>query len=263
MLLHTLEVTAFGPFAGTERVDFDELGSSGLFLLTGSTGAGKTSLLDAVCFALFGRVPGARDQAARLRSDHAASGVIPRVSLELTVGGRRLRVVRTPTWYAPRKRGTGEPIKQQPSATLAQWREDCWEPLSSRIPEVSDAVQMLLGMDVHQFTQVAMLPQGAFAAFLRAGADDRKKVLERLFGTQRFRGIERWLVEHRRACKADSERALQELRRNLDRAKELIEESGEAPEGSAPADGTTDTSAEGGSTTDTSAAEGATTTAAP
>ena len=219
MRLHGLEVTAFGPFAGTERVDFDPLGDTGLFLLTGSTGAGKTSLLDAVCFALFGSVPGARDQAARLRSDHAADGLVPRVSLELTVGGRRLRVVRTPTWHAPRKRGTGEPIKQQPTVVLSQWRGGQWEPLSSRIPEVADQMQSMLGMDVHQFTQVAMLPQGAFAQFLRSGADERKKVLERLFGTQRFRSVERWLVDHRRDCKLRSETALQELRRSADRAR--------------------------------------------
>jgi exonuclease SbcC len=215
MLLHTLEVTAFGPFAATEVVDFDSLGDSGLFLLTGNTGAGKTSLLDAVCFALFGSVPGARDAAGRLRSDHAADGVAPRVSLELTVAGRRIRVVRTPTWHAPRKRGTGAPIKQQPTAALAQWRDGAWEPLSSRIPEVADQVQTMLGMDVHQFTQVAMLPQGAFAQFLRSGADERKMVLERLFATQRFRDIERWLVDHRRACKASSDAALEELRRTV------------------------------------------------
>jgi exonuclease SbcC len=216
MQLHRLEVTAFGPFAGTERVDFDDVGASGLFLLTGRTGAGKTSLLDAVCFALFGSVPGARDSAARLRSDHAADGVAPRVTLELTVGGRRLRIVRTPTWYAPRKRGVGDPIKQQPTAALSQWRDGGWEPLSSRIPEVADQVQSMLGMDVHQFTQVAMLPQGAFAQFLRSGAEERKKVLERLFATQRFRTVERWLVDHRRAAKARSEAAHEELRRGVD-----------------------------------------------
>jgi exonuclease SbcC len=216
MQLHSLEVTAFGPFAGTERVDFDDVGASGLFLLTGRTGAGKTSLLDAVCFALFGSVPGARDSAGRLRSDHAAEGVAPRVSLELTVGGRRLRIVRTPVWHAPRKRGIGDPIKQQPTAALSQWRDGGWEPLSSRIPEVADQVHSMLGMDVHQFTQVAMLPQGAFAQFLRSGAEERKKVLERLFATQRFRTVERWLVEHRRAAKARSEAAHEELRRGVD-----------------------------------------------
>lgn len=215
MHLHHLELTAFGPFAGPERVDFDELGQAGLFLLTGHTGAGKTSLLDAVCFALFGSVPGARDQARRLRSDHAEPGVAPRVELELSVGGRRLRVVRAPTWASPRKRGVGEPIKQQPTVALAERIDGVWVPLSSRIPEVADQVQALLGMDVHQFTLVAMLPQGQFADFLRAGADERKAVLERLFATQRFRSIEQWLVEHRRARRADAEAALSRVRRGV------------------------------------------------
>ncbi|MGI8986495.1 MAG: AAA family ATPase [Nocardioidaceae bacterium] len=215
MHLHRLELTAYGPFAGTEHVDFDALAQAGLFLLTGHTGAGKTSLLDAVCFALFGSVPGAREQTGRLRSDHAESGVAPRVQLELTVGGRRLRVVRSPTWWAPRKRGRGEPIKQQPTATLAERIDGAWRPLSSRIPEVTQQLQSLLGMDVRQFTQVAMLPQGQFADFLRAGADERRNVLERLFGTARFRSIEQWLVDHRRTCNTRAENALALLRRSV------------------------------------------------
>ena len=98
MRLHRLEVTAFGPFAGTVEVDLDELSEAGLFLLTGATGAGKTSVLDAVCFALYGDVPGDRGAAKRLRADQADPGVRPRVELELTVSGRRLRLVRTPAW---------------------------------------------------------------------------------------------------------------------------------------------------------------------
>ena len=93
MRLHHLEVTAFGPYAGTEQVDFDELGADGLFLLHGATGAGKTSVLDAVAFALFGTVPGARKEGRRLRSDHAGPAVAPEVRLELTVGGHRVRLV--------------------------------------------------------------------------------------------------------------------------------------------------------------------------
>ena len=98
MRLHQLELTAFGPFPDTVSVDFDALGQAGLFLLTGSTGAGKTSLLDAVCFALYGQVPGDRQQAGRLRSDAAAAGVAPRVELVVSVAGRRPRFVRSPAW---------------------------------------------------------------------------------------------------------------------------------------------------------------------
>ena len=91
---HRLRVTAFGAFAGTEQVTFDDL--EGLFLLHGETGAGKTTLLDAIAFALYGRVPGMRGTAKRLRSDHAAPDVRTEVELEVTVGGRRLRIIRRP-----------------------------------------------------------------------------------------------------------------------------------------------------------------------
>ena len=92
MRLHRLDLTAFGPFGGTQSVDFDALSQAGLFLLHGPTGAGKTSVLDAVCYALYGSVPGARQsgQGLTLRSDHAAAGTRTEVRLELTVAGRRL-----------------------------------------------------------------------------------------------------------------------------------------------------------------------------
>ena len=87
MRLHRLAITGFGPFAGAELIDLDMLASSGLFLIHGPTGAGKSSILDAICFALYAAVPGARSGArASLRSDHAASGVIPEVTLEFTAG---------------------------------------------------------------------------------------------------------------------------------------------------------------------------------
>ena len=95
MRLHHLEVTAFGPFAETVTVDFDHLSDAGLFLLSGPTGAGKTSVLDAVCFALYGDVPGARNTAKRLRADQAAPGVRPRVTLEATLSGRRFQLARS------------------------------------------------------------------------------------------------------------------------------------------------------------------------
>ena len=115
MRLHQLEVTAFGPFAETVRVDFDELGADGLFLLHGRTGAGKTSILDAVAFALYGTVPGARADGRRLLSDHAPAGTAPQVGLEATIAGRRLRIVRSPDYERPKLRGTGT-VKQNAKA---------------------------------------------------------------------------------------------------------------------------------------------------
>ncbi|KQQ43952.1 AAA family ATPase [Nocardioides sp. Leaf307] len=204
MRLHHLEVTAFGPFADTVSVDFDELSAAGLFLLTGPTGAGKTSVLDAVCFALYGDVPGDRNAARRLRSDHAAEGVAPRVELEATLSGRRFRITRSPQWERPKRRGTGM-TTQQASVVVAERVGGQWTTLSTRLDETGQLVTGLVGMNVAQFTQVAMLPQGRFQAFLRARSEERHRLLQQLFRTGRFEDVERWLREHRTALRRDSE----------------------------------------------------------
>ncbi len=112
MRVHSLTLSAFGPFADTVSVDLDDVGRDGLFLLWGPTGAGKTSLLDAVVFALYGSVPGARGQEKRLRSDHASAEVRTEVRCEVTLGGERLRITRRPEQVRPKKRGTGTTTEQ-------------------------------------------------------------------------------------------------------------------------------------------------------
>ena len=107
MRVHRLALCAFGPFAGRVEVDLDDAGRDGLFLLWGPTGAGKTTLLDAVVFALYGTVPGARGEERRLRSDHAGPGARTEVELEVTLGGERLLVRRSPEQVRPKKKGTG------------------------------------------------------------------------------------------------------------------------------------------------------------
>ena len=189
---HSLEVTAFGAFAGTVRVDFDELAAGGLFLLHGETGAGKTTLLDAVGFALYGRVPGERGAAKRLRSDHAAATERTSVCLEATISGRRLRITRTPEQARAKKRGTGT-TTEQASVLLEQWDGAAWVPLSTRVGEADQEILDRVGMSAEQFHQVILLPQGEFAKFLRAPSEQRADLLERLFGTERFRDVEAWL----------------------------------------------------------------------
>ena len=105
MRIHRLTISAFGPFAGTEEIDFDRLSAHGLFLLNGPTGAGKTSVLDAVCFALYGSVPGARQDGKRLRSDHAEPALEPSVTCEFSAQGRHFEVTRSPAWDKPSTRG--------------------------------------------------------------------------------------------------------------------------------------------------------------
>lgn len=216
MRLHRLEIDAFGPFAGHEEVDFDALTDSGLFLLSGPTGAGKTSVLDAVCFALFGEVAGARDDANRLASDHREPDAQPRVVLEATVGGRRIRVSRVPAHTRPPKRGgrDGALVDEIASATLELRDADgSWRAVASKVPEVRRELDPLLGMTAEQFLQVVMLPQGAFATFLRADAKARQQVLERLFDAGRFSKIELWLQDRAR----DAKNAVQQAQIDADR----------------------------------------------
>ncbi|WP_072805567.1 AAA family ATPase [Rhodococcoides yunnanense] len=202
MRLHHLELTAFGPFGKTERVDFDALGADGLFLLHGRTGAGKTTVLDAVAFALYGTVPGARREGKRLLSDHADPGVAPSVTLEATLGGRRVRIVRSPEYFRPKKRGAGT-TKQNAKASLT-WLDGDGQNLT-RLDEIGDAVGAALGMSADQFFQVVLLPQGEFARFLRADSEERGNLLERLFDTARFGDVEQWFADRRRISAADLE----------------------------------------------------------
>ncbi|WP_329358785.1 SMC family ATPase [Streptomyces anulatus] len=203
MRLHRLSITAFGPFGATQEVDFDALSSAGLFLLHGPTGAGKTSVLDAVCFALYGAVPGARQSpGASLRSDHAPADLSTEVQLELTVGGRRLEVTRSPAQPRPKKRGDGYTVEKAQSRLRGYDPERGWQALSKSHQEIGEELTQLIGMSRDQFCQVVLLPQGDFARFLRADAEARGKLLGRLFDTRRFAAVEERLAELRRGAEA-------------------------------------------------------------
>ncbi|WP_251092469.1 SMC family ATPase [Streptomyces sp. Caat 7-52] len=205
MRLHRLDITAFGPFGGSQSVDFDELSAAGLFLLHGPTGAGKTTVLDAVCYALYGTVPGARQssQGMNLRSDHARPGTRTEVRLELTVAGRRLEITRQPPWERRKLRGKGMTVdKAQTWLRAYDAGSAAWKDLSRSHQEIGAEIEQLLGMSREQFCQVVLLPQGDFARFLRADAEARGRLLGRLFDTQRFADVEKRLAERRRATEA-------------------------------------------------------------
>ncbi|MFE3717689.1 AAA family ATPase [Streptomyces cyaneofuscatus] len=203
MRLHRLTLTAFGPFGATQEVDFDALSSAGLFLLHGPTGAGKTSVLDAVCYALYGAVPGARQSpGATLRSDHAPADLPTEVLLELTVGGRRLEVTRSPAQPRPKKRGGGFTQEKAQSRLRERDPKGDWQGLSKSHQEIGEELAQLIGMSRDQFCQVVLLPQGDFARFLRSDAEARGKLLGKLFDTRRFAAVEERLAELRRAAEA-------------------------------------------------------------
>ncbi|SMD22302.1 AAA family ATPase [Lentzea albidocapillata] len=219
MRLHRLELTAFGPYPKPEAVDFDELGADGLFLLHGDTGAGKTTLLDAVAFALFGRVPGARGDVKKLRCEYADPQVPTEVSLELTVQSRRFRIVRSPEFDRPKKRGGG--FTTQPAKCTLTWLEGWDGEGITRIDDVARAVEDMLGMSYEQFFQVVLLPQGEFARFLRSDTAEREVLLEKLFGTERFLDVEKWFRDRRVAAG----RVLEERRKGADELMHRVAEA--------------------------------------
>ena len=233
MRLHQLDITAFGPFGGSQTVDFDELSSAGLFLLHGPTGAGKTSILDAVCYALYGSVPGVRQsgQGLTLRSDHAAAGTRTEVRLELTVAGRRLELTRQPPWARPKKRGTGSTLdKAQSWLREYDAAAGAWKDLSRSHQEIGEEITQLLGMSREQFCQVVLLPQGEFARFLRSDAEARGKLLGRLFDTHRFAEVEKRLAERRRATEAQVREGDAELLADAHRMQQAAGDAMELPD---------------------------------
>ncbi|MFF7096457.1 AAA family ATPase [Streptomyces rubradiris] len=233
MRLHRLDITAFGPFGSTHSVDFDALSGAGLFLLHGPTGAGKTSVLDAVCYALYGSVPGARQsgQGAHLRSDHAPPGTRTEVRLELTVAGRRLEITRQPPWERPKLRGKGMTVdKAQTWLREYDARAGSWKDLSRSHQETGAEVEHLLGMSREQFCQVVLLPQGDFARFLRADAEARGRLLGRLFDTRRFADVEKRLAERRRATEARVREGDTALLADAHRMQQEADDAMELPE---------------------------------
>jgi len=229
MRFHRLEIEAFGPFAERQSVDFDELSAAGLFLLNGETGAGKTSVLDAICFALYGGLPGARAGSTRLRSDHAPASATPEVVCEFSTGGRRFEVTRSPAWDRPKARGTGT-TKQQAQSRLRELVHGDWVEKSTRNDEVSTELTEILGMGKDQFTKVAMLPQGEFAAFLRSKDTDREALLQRLFDTTTYAAVERLLAAQLAEVRAAAEQA----ERTLDAAVGQLREDADSTLGDGP-----------------------------
>ena len=163
-----LEFEAFGPFPGTEVVDFAPLDDLGLYLVSGPTGAGKTFIFDAMVFALYGRVPGARGRSdTNLRSNFASDSATARVSLEFEARGDLWRAERQPTQRRMKQKGSGHTIVQA-KATLERHDGTNWQQVESGKRRVDDRVAQLVGLDDAQFSQVVLLPQGEFQEVLRA-----------------------------------------------------------------------------------------------
>ena len=214
-----LVMEAFGPYAGTTTLDFRCLHGKPLVLLHGPTGGGKTAILDAMCFALFGKSSGDERQGGDLRSDLAADDRLTRITFDFLHGKRQLRVVRVPTQQKKKSRGTGF-TKHKAQAWLWERSGPGLTPeedgvLLSEKPKGVDAeVRKILGFSEDQFRQIVVLPQGKFREFLGAPAEEKEKILKTLFGTAVYETITEELQKETALLKerfADNERMRQAI----------------------------------------------------
>ncbi|MEW6753004.1 MAG: AAA family ATPase, partial [Candidatus Latescibacterota bacterium] len=206
-----LTLRAFGPYAGEEVLDFAALGGRSLFLITGPTGSGKTTILDAVCFALYGETSGQERQGTQMRSQHSDGATPTQVTFDFALGEQTYRVQRSPAWERPKRRGEGT-VTQPAGAGL--WRRtgvgdprDDGDPLALRPGDVTSRVEEILGFRGDQFRHVVLLPQGKFQEVLLAGSGERQQILETLFRTEVYRRIEAALKEARTGLLAQLEQA--------------------------------------------------------
>jgi DNA repair protein SbcC/Rad50 len=198
-----LIMQAFGPYREEETVDFAELAQNRVFLIHGDTGAGKTTILDAIVFALYGETSGGERRADQMRCESAPDDLATQVTFDFSLGAKTFRVKRRPGQEIVGARGAK--VSKVAEATL--WdRTGCGEgeegkPLSTKIREVDARVKDELGFSCDQFRQVVVLPQGRFRELLSAGSDKREEILRQLFKTARFRQLEEALAERAKAVR--------------------------------------------------------------
>lgn len=183
-----LEIEGFGPYLARQTVDFREFDAEGLFVISGKTGAGKSTILDAITFALYGDVPRYAGTEKTIRSHFCGEDDATEVVLDFEVGEQTYRIRRSPDYERVKQRGEGTTV-QPAEAQLWVRRGGDWEALAMKPREAGQEIARIMQLTAEQFLQVILLAQGRFAEFLQAGTESRLRLLRSLFGTQRFEDV--------------------------------------------------------------------------
>lgn len=207
-----LTMSAFGAYAGKQVIDFKALGKSGLYLITGDTGAGKTTIFDAISFALFGDASGGNRETKMLRSKLASPDAQTYVELLFEYSGKQYTVRRNPEYKRLSKRGDGT-VKQISDALLIL--PDGKTPIS-KVNEVTDYIENLLGINRNQFSQIAMIAQGEFQKLLNADSKDRREIFRKLFQTEKYNQLEEELKEEANQLKRECDSSAKSIQQYID-----------------------------------------------
>lgn len=202
-----LRISAFGPYAGQEDLDFSALGNHTLFLICGPTGAGKSTILDAMCYALYGKTSGAVRSGEDLRSNYVGYDRKTYVEFDFAIGNRHYRIYRSPTQLLERQKGDrSKPVEHKGKADFYEIDEEGREKAHITSKGVDSAVEEMLGVGLEQFRQIILLPQGDFRKLLLADSSDRQKIMEQLFQTGIYLVFEKRLQEETQKLKTEYSR---------------------------------------------------------
>lgn len=223
MKLHFLEIKGFGPFAKQTKIDFQPFHAAPILLIHGRTGAGKTSVLDAVTYALYGRASGMEGRTPdTLRSHMIQDTEETSVKLTFQLREGQYRASRSPEYMRRKMRGEGW-MQVSPTALLEQWENDRWVPIATRVNEVNRKVESLLGFSYEQFTQVLILPQGKFRQMLIADSIQRRDIFRQLFRTGDLEAMQQRMRE-------DTSKMKKEIEERQIRIQELFNQLQEGDE---------------------------------
>ena len=221
-----LTISAFGPYADRTEIDFSRLGDSGLYLITGDTGAGKTTIFDAITFALYGQASGQVRDSAMFRSKYADTATETFVELVFSYQGKKYQVFRSPEYMAPKKRGTGLTLRKAEAQLIYP---DERQPVT-KARDVTRAIEELLGLDYEQFTQIAMIAQGDFQKLLLAGTVQRGEIFRQIFHTGIYQQVQLKLKEAAQSRYKEYDEMRRSIAQYLDGVKLRQREGTEAEE---------------------------------
>ena len=222
-----LTMSAFGPYAGKQELPLEKLGDHGLFLITGDTGAGKTTIFDAIAYALYGEPSGDSRSAKMLRSDYAAADTESYVELEFTHDGKKYTVRRNPAYTLTKKLkdGTEKWVDKSPDAMLL-----CPDGHTvTKVTQVTKEITELLGVDQGQFEQIAMIAQGEFRKLLNAGTDERQKILRKIFRTERYEYLQKRLQEEAKRLENEQKQIDSAIRQAIGGIQTAPDDAARAP----------------------------------